>query len=513
MNPRLAKELRPLLLPWSVAAILAQGNLIGLFSEGAGADFLMGLPGLGFVGGCLFLAAWPLGAEFQQRTLSLLLSQPHERYRLWREKMLASLLSIAALTVVYVATSIAQGTRVPLEELLPWVGFVVATVCSAAVCTLGARSVLGGVVFIGACQFTATLVVTGVIYACYKLLGRDPDDPAMAHWPIITAYIGAGAVYSAITLWLGWRKFAGLEVRDAPEWQPVSLPDWVTPKRLATLLRCQPTGNLLNLIRKELGLQKPVLVIAVVTSACWMLTLVLFMLQPSRAQTFEAVFAGLTVAHMVLTVLLAGCVSLGEEKTLGLAAWHLTLPVSARRQWLVKLLVSAAIAIVIGLALPLAWSGIALVKAKVGLLTMGASATGMSLGSLMILFVLSFWSAAMFGSAVRAAIGTLVSMIGISFCAGLAFWISDLFLGNLLIYLIRLSQLPPDFRSAFYAAMPYTVAPAMCAVLLTALLQSFTHFRRVQVRSIVIFKSFLALAVVAFASALWCADLIKLMNW
>ena len=513
MNPRLAKELRPLLLAWSVSAILGQGNLIGLFSEGAVEDFLMGLPGLAYVVGCLFLAAWPMGAEFHQRTWPLLLGQPHERSRIWREKMLASLLSMAALTVVYVVAILAQGTRVSPEDLLPWVGFTVATVCSAAVCTLGVRSVLGGMVFTACSQFAVALGVTGVIYACYKMLGLDPDDPAMAHWPIITAYISAGAVYSVGTLWLGWRKFAELEVRDAPEWQPVSLPDWVTPKRLATLLRCQPAGNLLNLIRKELGLQKPVLVIAVVTSACWMLTLLLFMLQPSRAQSYEAIFAGLTVAHMVLTVLLAGCVSLGEEKSLGVAAWHLTLPISARRQWLVKLLVSAITAIVIGLALPLAWSGIALVRAKVGVLTMGASATVMSVGSLMILFVFSFWSAAMFGSAVRAAIGTVVSMIGVSFCIGLAVWVSDRFLGGLVIAILYRCQLPRGFLDAFYAVMDGSVALAVIAVPLTALVQSFTHFRRVQVRSIVIFKSSLVLALVAFASALWCADLIKLMNW
>lgn len=517
MNPRMAKEMRPLLLPWIVAAVLGLGNLLGLVSRGAFADFLMGLPGLAFVLGCLFLAAWPMGAEFHQRTWPLLLGQPHERFRLWREKMLATSLGIGTLTMLYAVTIVGPGDRFSQEELLPWVGFIVATVCSAAVCTLGARSVLGGMVFIGACQFAVTLGVTGVIYACYTMLGRDPDDPAMAHWPIITAYISAGAVYSAFTLWLGWRKFAGLEVRDAPEWQPVSLPDWVTPRRLATLIRCQPAGNLLNLIRKELGLQKPVLVIAVVTSACWMLTLVLFMLQPSRAEIFKGVFGGLTVTHMVLTVLLAGCVSLSEEKTLGLAAWHLTLPASARRQWLVKLLVSAATAIVIGLALPLAWAGIALVKAEVGLFAMGAHATAVSASWLMIVFVLSFWSATMFGSAVRAAIATVLSMIGVALSVGLAVWVSELLgaaglLSDLITGILARWQLPPSFFSAHDAAMPYSVLLAVFAVLLTALVQSFAHFRRVQVRSIVIFRSCLILAVVAFASAFWSFDLIKSMS-
>ena len=327
-----------MLLPWSVAAFAGLGNLIGLFSQGAFASFLTGLPGIAFVVGCLFLAAWPMGSEFHHRTLPLLLSQPHCRFRLWREKMVATSLGISALTLVYVS---------------------------------------------------------------------------------------AGVVYAAFTLWLGWRKWAELEARDAPEWQPVSLPAWVTPKKLAILLHCQSGGNLANLIRKELGLQQPVLVIAVVTSACWILTLVLFILQPARAELFQGIFGGLAVTHVVLSVLLAGCVPLGEEKSLGLAAWHLTLPASARRQWAVKLLVGAGTAISLGLALPLAWSGIALLKGKVGLLTIPTEAMGVPAVMLTILFVLGFWSAAMLGSAVRAALATVMAVIGLGICVSLALWISE----------------------------------------------------------------------------------------
>ena len=49
----------------------------------------------------------------------------------------------------------------------------------------------------------------------------------------------------------------------------------------------------------------------------------------------------------------------------------------------------------------------------------------------------------------------------------------------------------------------------MLAVLLVALVQSLAHFRRVEMRSAAIFKSALVLAAVAFASAFWCADLVK----
>src|SRR6266487_829903 len=61
MNPRLAKELRPLLLAWCVAALAAAGYLVAptqpLFAKGEFGSFLIGLAGIAFVAGCLLLAA------------------------------------------------------------------------------------------------------------------------------------------------------------------------------------------------------------------------------------------------------------------------------------------------------------------------------------------------------------------------------------------------------------------------------------------------------------------------
>jgi hypothetical protein len=41
--------------------------------------------------------------------------------------------------------------------------------------------------------------------------------------------------------------------------------------------------------------------------------------------------------YAMLAMLLAGCLSMGDERTLGTQLWHMTLPVSAGLQWLVKL--------------------------------------------------------------------------------------------------------------------------------------------------------------------------------
>jgi ABC-type transport system involved in multi-copper enzyme maturation permease subunit len=105
MNPRLAKELRPLVLPWSVAALGATGHLAGLanssFANGAFGSFLIGLAGVAFVVGVLVLAAMPIAIELEARTLALLFTQPMDRLRLWKDKLLAAALAIVALGIVH----------------------------------------------------------------------------------------------------------------------------------------------------------------------------------------------------------------------------------------------------------------------------------------------------------------------------------------------------------------------------------------------------------------------------
>src|ERR1043165_3342266 len=284
MNPRLAKEFRALLFPWSLCAIASLGYLAGTVSNGSVRGALTGLAGFAFYLGCLLLAVLPLGSEFQERTLPLLFGPPIERARLWKEKFLAATSAVLALVVVHGVMAAAAGQRLQSDDVLPCLGFVVATICSAGLLTLTARSVIGGMVLAGAGQFAAIGAVTGAIYLCYKVVGRDPFDPEMDKGPVLTTYICAGAIYSALALWLGWRTFAEMEVRDASPSANLALPDRFTPRKLATLFRCQPTGNLRNLFRKEVGLQKPVFTIAAVFVACWVVAFLLLLLEPTQQQ-------------------------------------------------------------------------------------------------------------------------------------------------------------------------------------------------------------------------------------
>lgn len=508
MNPRLAKEFRLLLLPWCVCAIAGFGYLAGTVSTGGvWSAPLTGLAAFALYSGCLLLATLPLGLEFQQRTLPLLLGQPIERARLWKEKFLAATAAVLALVVVHGVLATAAGQRLQSDDVLPCVGFIVATICSAGLFTLTARSVVGGMVFAGSCQFAVFALVSGAVYLCYKILGRDPVAPDMDTQPVVTAYVCAGALFSALTLWLGRRTFTRMEMRDAPASANLALPDWMTPKKLATILHCQPTGNLQNLVRKELGLQKPVFTIAVVLTACWIVTFLLLLVEPTRQTVYEGILHGLTAIDISLVVLIAACVSLGDEKTLGLSAWHLTLPVSARRQWLVKLLVAAATAVLAGLVLPLMLSCLTLVKTNVGLVAWVDGDISKMVAVLAVVWVvgvMGFWCASFWENTVRSALSTIVSLIGIGTLAQLGAWTAFETSSGFQTNLVNI-----DFVIRHEAIVPYSMALVVLLVTFVALIQSLAQFRRARSSNVIMLKYSLILAAVTFVGAFWCADLIK----
>ena len=513
MNPSLAKELRALRLAWSLCALAGLGNLLGIFSDDAIAKALPSIAAFAFFAGCLALAAAPFGHEFPLRTWPLLLGQPMERSRLWKTKFLAGTIAVLALVAVHAATVIVTGQRIPSDDLLIYLGFVVATICSAGWCALASRSVIGGMAFAAGCQFAIMALVSGVIYAGYKILGRDPVAPDMDKSPVVVTYIIAGVAYSVFTLWLGWRTFKEMEMRDAPASANLALPSWMTPKKLSTLFRCRPNGSLRNLILKEVGLQAPVFTIAAVFTACWIAVCLLLLMEPTRHAVYVGILNGLTGVHIVIIALLSGCVSLGDEKTLGVTAWHLTLPVSARRQWFVKLAVSAATAVVVGVILPLFLSCLTLVKDKVGLINVTSRDIAALIAAIWVLVVLGFWCASFWENTVRAALSTIVALVGIGTFAQLGAWVaSEYFSGlqtSLVVSVISHLQLAPDFFEHHEAMIPYSIALVCLVVAVIALAQSLAQFRRVRSSRFAMLKNALILAAITFVGAFWCADLVK----
>jgi hypothetical protein len=104
-----------------------------------------------------------------------------------------------------------------------------------------------------------------------------------------------------------------------------------------------------HLVRKEVRLHLPAFVVALGLVALWLALVVAVF---ARA-TMDKGFLMLPIVLLCLGIpVIAGIVSTAEERSLGLLDWHLTLPVSARRQWFVKVLVAFGVNAVLGILLP-----------------------------------------------------------------------------------------------------------------------------------------------------------------
>src|SRR5438093_7724338 len=302
MRPRLAKELHPLLLPWLIAAVAAGAMpllalLVGPAEGGTFTLFLLELITFAFFGALAVIAGLSFGAEFQQHTLGLLVSQPIERSRLWKEKMLALLAAATGIGLILWLSWGVGGLLLAEWGVWPddreWVGkqlqryfpdqalvlaatWLVATVCSGGFWSLLARSTIGGMVLNAASQ---GLLALGAVFALHQIYGTEFQFEDSIVTGVI---IAAGLVYSATFLWLGWRKFALLELGDVSFGEGAPLSEALAGEKWwLGWLRCRPTGSLRNLMRKELRLLKPVFLIAAMFSGCWLVTLALLFLQPA----------------------------------------------------------------------------------------------------------------------------------------------------------------------------------------------------------------------------------------
>jgi hypothetical protein len=500
MNPRLAKEFRALRLPWLVG--LAAG--LAMLDHRA-QDYAM----VAAVGCAALLAAMSMGNEFQQRTLALLLSQPCARRDLWREKLLVLGMLAGTLGLTLFSSLGIAGREVSDPHDLVMTGiFSLAVVCSAPFWTLVARSIIGGMVFSLAGALLLLLVTEQLVVG--KIFGSRFEDEipdAVYAW----AWLITGVSYSVACLLAGWRKFARLELKDAMPGESALFSTAATRRsRWWHCLRIRPAGKLRNLVRKELRLQKPGVVVAAVFLLCWLAALGSFWLRPELR--YGHLLDMLAVVYIALALALAGSISLGEERAFGLAAWHLTLPVSARLQWLLKLGVGMAVAIVLGLVLPglLAWA--TLPEARAGLRHIAQESNNglwlnvLAIGTaLWLFFVLSFWAATLLGNTMRAVLTAVMGFGVLLLCVGVCDRLAEK-TGGLQTGL--LCDIAARWQSPFYLFVRGEAAFMAVGFIVSvaALAQSLVQFRRPHVQRAVVVKRAALLLAIAFLAAFWGAD-------
>jgi len=501
---RILKEARPLFWPW--CAVMIAGALP--LASGSHTDWTEAIGAVGFFGGIPLLATLAFGNEFQHRTLSLLLSQPIDRMEIWREKS-----SITVVAVFSAAMVFYYGWRSALQQdptLRVFAGvFVIVMIASATFWTLFARSTMGGFFLNGLALdiLLLSLFIVGRALGYWTALNWDQIFGATP-WPGRSI---ATLCYAGVMLWLGRRTLARFQVTGG-----MAGDDWlmvgpsVMPEALAGWFRCRPSGAVLNLIRKELRLLRPLWLITLLAAVAWtcLTMLGLAVPRPGSAEKRSGAVIAVSVLGLLTTLILpvlAGSLSLGEERTSGTHSWHMTLPVSARRQWLVKLLMALFAGFVCAVLLPVLVLSIAGLPSGSPFMIVDLHVGMLRILCVLLLSLASFWCASAVNGTARAAMWVFPMLIGLGLAGEFGGWVAQKLTD------LALSRFNPfaDFgftnavsniqifgvRTNFMLLTMLFLVPT----LLVAVIQSYRLFRsQVQDSILSVVRNLLPLAAMAF---------------
>ncbi len=334
MTARLAKEIRQL-APWPLAATLllfAVPPFLG--SERAiQAVFL-----IYHVVAVFGPAARIFGAEFDERTIERLLSQPIARVRIWREKLLALAFTT---TLAFAALQLARGLFLVSSLGLSFDHLENSSGLDLVVCLVAFTG--GPLVSLYARQ--SFLAVWGAmslpgaaiwawLFLVYLSLGHFHVGFFWVHIPPMMLYLPAG--YFA-----GRRIFLNLELDQAAS-RNFGLSRRFQVRPGSTL------GPTARLVLKEIQTQESNLLMLPAVLVIWGVACLLA-LNSGPGSSWLGPLAFLRIVPVLLLVfvfpLLLGATSMAAERQMGLADWHSSLPISRGRQWWIKVLIAMSLAV------------------------------------------------------------------------------------------------------------------------------------------------------------------------
>ncbi len=505
---RILKEARPLFWPWCAVAAA------GVLPLAHPPQLMQLIWPIGFFLGIPLLATLPLGDEFQHRTLSLLLSQPVGRMVIWGEKLSVTVVAVLSAVLFFSLALRATSLRQDWKVLALGGAWIVAIAASATFWTLFTRSTVGGVVLnIGVQSFIGFAVPWANLATWLRARGYlSPGNPI-----VVSSIIFVFLCYAGAMLWLGGRMLARFQATGGTAGEDLLMagPD-VMPGAWAGWLRCRPRGAVLNLIRKELRLLRPVWLISLLAALGWAcLTLFGLLYERGFSRNFETAVVIVGVVSTLMIAILAGSASLGEERTSGTHSWHLTLPVSARRQWFIKLCMALFAGFIGAGLVPLLiagrlWGPLADMHVGQDLLV----------GAVLLTFA-AFWCACAVKGTVPAVLWVLPVTIAVYFAGELGKWaghgLTNLFLSRFdpfadVQFAAAVSHLKSNaiFRlidaalfsnSAQAAFVP--IIMILAPTLLYAVIQSYRLFRvPLQARALSVVRILLPLAIITFLCTL-----------
>ena len=400
---RMMADARSLFWPW---CIVAAPGILSMFSfpRLPGGLELDVVAGFGFAVGIPLLATLSFGNEFQFGTFSSLLSQPIERSRIWREKFAVVGVAVLSAAIAYGFGASRMGWEI--DHIAVAALWLMVTVGSSAYWTLVARSTIGGAVFNGLQSMALVLLFVPLLNNAEAYVIRLAADE------VLLAIGSFATAYTAVLLYLGRRKLLRFQIIGTGPTSNLLATDLaLAPNPVRRLLRCTPSGGTLNLVRKEFHLLWPL----------GPLTLIAFVMllavAPFRIASSWTVTAGVSIIliHGLFAAILAGTLSLGEERSLGLHAWNMTQPVSIFRQWALKL--------VTVIFASTACSGTVILMAyllfepdflqQFGAMFLGGSAGMYSVALFPLLTFVAFWGATGVNGTVRAAFWSLPALTAV----------------------------------------------------------------------------------------------------
>lgn len=349
MKAQIAKEMRSLRPFWLVAAALPLLPL--LLVKGSDQPWWCVA---GFLAGCVLLGSASFGSEWNHQTMDLMLVQPVSRRSLWRDKM--QVLALALVTVLGLAVPgfVASPTEfqhpflslsgvlwclLPLAWALgvgPWMTLRLGNTIAAFVFTL--------------CSPFAWISIMSLILPS----GWETSEEA---WSLAFC-VFAVPLYAMAFLAHGDARsgFNRLETAISLG-RAITLTGWFKGRSAAP---AAPTRSnaFMALAWKELHVHEVSGLIAVIAVICSGLIMiyrpVYQFLSPENLHSTVPSFiiGGIAILCGIMVPITAGCMAVAEERQLGLLGWHLTLPPSHRKQFIIKCLVAYAVVVVLGFLLP-----------------------------------------------------------------------------------------------------------------------------------------------------------------
>ncbi len=500
-TPRLLEETHPLLGPWCAVALAGVVPLVYPL------DWTPLLYLIGFFV-VPVMATLSLGNEFQHRTFSLVLSQPVGRMEIWGEKLSVTIVAIVSAVLLFSLALRATSFR-PDWRVWAFAGaWIVAVTASSTFWTLFTRSTVGGIALnIGVQSFISFTIPWAKLADQLRARGYLLPGSHIVASTVTFIFL----CYAGGMVWLGGRMLARFQATGGMGSDDLLMagPD-VLPGALAGWLRCRPSGAVLNLIRKELRLLRPVWLISLLAAVGWAcLTLIGLLHERGYSRNFETAVAIVGVISTLLIAILAGSLSVGEEGTSGTHAWQLTLPAPSLLQWFIKLAVALFAGLVGAGLLPMLIAGKLFGSSRV---FVDVHLGGRWLLVVLLLTFAAFWCACALNSTVGAVLWVLPALGAVILTGIFGGWVARKFMDFVL------STFDPLAHHVFAAAVrmlwwfwrlsspeELILTVLLVPALLFALFQSYRMFRaQLQNSTLSLVRNLWPLAMVVF---LWTFSL------